>query len=86
MVWFIAFLHWPSANSSFVTLGDIALHHGTFGNSPNSPFYRQLDFLLQGLAHWNIEIKAIRRLAQWFRLSSGLLFFVLSVALFFFVQ
>ncbi|KAG5595008.1 hypothetical protein H5410_036240 [Solanum commersonii] len=32
------------------------------------------------------EIKAIRRFTQWFRRSSGLLFFILSAALFLFAQ
>uniref|UniRef100_M1DEA7 Uncharacterized protein n=1 Tax=Solanum tuberosum TaxID=4113 RepID=M1DEA7_SOLTU len=65
----VALLLWPSASSSSVTFGDLELHHGIV--------WRHADLILSFRA-WHTgtlgEIVAIRRLTQWVRRSSGLLF------------
>ncbi|KAG5609580.1 hypothetical protein H5410_020861 [Solanum commersonii] len=49
LVWFIVFLHWPSANSSFVTLGDIALHRRTVRQLADYSFVSPTRFSLSEL-------------------------------------
>uniref|UniRef100_M1DM36 Uncharacterized protein n=1 Tax=Solanum tuberosum TaxID=4113 RepID=M1DM36_SOLTU len=71
------------ASSSSVTLGDLALHRGTVRRHADCSFLRRLDFLLRAFHTGTLgEIMVIRRLVQWVRRSSGLLFFVLSTTLF----
>ncbi|KAG5611283.1 hypothetical protein H5410_022564 [Solanum commersonii] len=71
LLWFIAFQLLPSASSHFESLGDIMLLRRTI-RAQNT---RTLG-----------ETKAIRRLTQWFKRFSGLLFFALSAALFLFLH
>uniref|UniRef100_M1DYE8 Uncharacterized protein n=1 Tax=Solanum tuberosum TaxID=4113 RepID=M1DYE8_SOLTU len=84
----IAFLLWPSASSSSVTLGN------PITASRNRSATRRLLLYLADLIFsyraWHTrtlgEIIVIRRLAQWIRRSTGLLFFVLSANLFLFAR